>query len=392
LFLARDGAGRVQPKLLDFGVARWMFSNERITSSGIICGTPCYMSPEQARGSRDVDPRSDIFSLCATLYELVTSRAPFDGDNYNAVIFSVINKEPTPVHCFGADLEFASIIQRGMRKPVEGRYQSARELAHALSSWLLDRGIESDACGHSLCARLSASMALPKPEEDDELRADAGSELKLEEWQHLPLPAPANGFSATLLGPEATLAVTMHPSVTEGRGVHKRRNLPLFAFGMGVVTICAVIVASHSMISAMGARSYVGSRAETETSKLGLPTENAAAQTESQLAPAMDAARAQVTSPAPPNVVPVVEPKPPALSSKGPNARKAPNAHSAAQRAPGPSAAKLPAPMKIATSAAPQPGDPPAASAAGAAASAQPQSERSATSSSNNALGFDFGL
>ena len=157
LFLARDSAGNIQPKLLDFGIARGVSEATHLTLAGSICGTPDYMSPEQARGCRDVDARSDVWSVCATLYELVTGRVPFPGDNYNAVIFAVIQCEPRPLSLAPADQALATILERGLRKPREERFQSARELARALSEFLLARGLETDVCGHSLRARISSA-------------------------------------------------------------------------------------------------------------------------------------------------------------------------------------------------------------------------------------------
>jgi eukaryotic-like serine/threonine-protein kinase len=162
LFLARDAAGNIQPKLLDFGIARGVSEATHLTVAGSICGTPDYMSPEQARGARDVDSRTDVWSVCATLYELVSGRVPFPGDNYNAVIFAVGQRDPAPLQLRDADRPLAKIIERGLRKPREERFQSARELARALSQFLLARGLETDVCGHSLRARISsAEINLP---------------------------------------------------------------------------------------------------------------------------------------------------------------------------------------------------------------------------------------
>ena len=115
------------------------------------------MSPEQARGSSDVDLRSDLWSFCATLYELVTARVPFAGDNYNAVMFAVAHDDPTPIgELADADRGLCAILERGLKKAREQRFQSTRELAKELSLFLLSRGVEVDACGHSLRSRLSS--------------------------------------------------------------------------------------------------------------------------------------------------------------------------------------------------------------------------------------------
>ena len=157
IFLARVDSGSEQPKLLDFGIARGFADKQRITVQGVVCGTPDYMSPEQARGSSDVDLRSDLWSFCATLYELVTARVPFAGDNYNAVMFAVAHDDPTPIgELADADRGLCAILERGLKKAREQRFQSTRELAKELSLFLLSRGVEVDACGHSLRSRLSS--------------------------------------------------------------------------------------------------------------------------------------------------------------------------------------------------------------------------------------------
>jgi serine/threonine protein kinase len=151
IFLALDERGAVQPKLLDFGIARVVHESTRITSVGAVCGTPDYMSPEQARGSIDVDARSDLWSICVTLYELVSGRVPFPGDNYNAVMFSVINLPPQPLTDLpAADADLIRLLERGLEKDREQRYQSAGELATALSGLLLARGVEVDVTGRAL--------------------------------------------------------------------------------------------------------------------------------------------------------------------------------------------------------------------------------------------------
>jgi eukaryotic-like serine/threonine-protein kinase len=154
IFLARDGMERVQPKLLDFGIAHWL-GDTRATSDGGVCGTPEYMSPEQASGSDDIDARSDLWNFCATLYEVLTGVVPFRGDNYNAVLLAVQTADPEPITAFCAgDDALAAIILRGLERSREGRWQSAAELADELQRWLLARGVETDICDRSLRARL----------------------------------------------------------------------------------------------------------------------------------------------------------------------------------------------------------------------------------------------
>lgn len=129
--------GRLVPKLVDFGIAKWSGAETLcFTQSGVLMGSPAYMSPEQARGERQVDSRSDIWSLTAVLYEMVTGRRPFDGPNHGAILFAVFADTPAPTHAQGAgDVALWEIIRRGLGKNPEERWQSVSELGDALAAW-----------------------------------------------------------------------------------------------------------------------------------------------------------------------------------------------------------------------------------------------------------------
>lgn len=159
LFLARVGPQRIQPKLLDFGVACLLEERQRTKASGRIYGTPAYMSPEQARGEKQLDARSDVWGLCVTLYELVTGVSPFDRDSCNAVLWAVQTVNPLPITDLGvAEPALAQIIARGLERERSARFRSAAELGRELARWLLSVGEETDATGHSLRARLLDSL------------------------------------------------------------------------------------------------------------------------------------------------------------------------------------------------------------------------------------------
>jgi eukaryotic-like serine/threonine-protein kinase len=150
IFLAHTNH-RVQPKLLDFGIARWVDEKTRNTTTGSIVGTPDYMSPEQARGSRDVGMATDIWSFSATLYEALTGSVPFRGENYNSVLWTIQNTDPRPLTASSpSDAELSDIVLRGLRRDVGERWSSATVLACALSRWLLAQGIDTDVCGNSV--------------------------------------------------------------------------------------------------------------------------------------------------------------------------------------------------------------------------------------------------
>ena len=153
IFLAKDLSERAQPKLLDFGVARFARDDNKITVEGTLLGTPNYMSPEQARGDSSYDYRTDIWSLCIVIYELTTGVTPFEGENYNAVLWQILNLEPKPITEYGAgDTGLWKIIEKGLARDPMGRWDSMRELGGALASWLYGLGVREDLCGASLRA------------------------------------------------------------------------------------------------------------------------------------------------------------------------------------------------------------------------------------------------
>jgi len=157
VILSTTEDGRTQPKLLDFGIASLQEKSTRITQEkrltreGSVVGTPAYMSPEQAMGKADLDQRTDVWSFGVMLYELTTGRLPFDADNYNALLYEIINQKPEPVtaHAAGDD-ELWQVIEVALRKRPEERWGSMHAFGEALALWLVDRGVSDDICAASL--------------------------------------------------------------------------------------------------------------------------------------------------------------------------------------------------------------------------------------------------
>lgn len=141
IFITRDG----QVKILDFGIAKLtaretdessdLISMTTQTKVGTVLGTVGYMSPEQLRG-KSVDQRSDIFSLGAILYEMLTGVRAFSGETEVDTMMAVLNSDPKELTASRENIPvvFEQIVQRCLEKDPENRFQSARDLAFALST------------------------------------------------------------------------------------------------------------------------------------------------------------------------------------------------------------------------------------------------------------------
>ncbi len=140
VFVLKEKAGqRDYVKLIDFGISKFqqLGGEMKMTRTGTVMGTPYYMSPEQASGSREADRRSDLYAVGVMLYEAVTGRVPFDAPTFNQLLFQIVLSEPPSPLQVVPDLDpaFATLIGKAMARDVEQRFQTALELAQALDAW-----------------------------------------------------------------------------------------------------------------------------------------------------------------------------------------------------------------------------------------------------------------
>jgi urea transport system substrate-binding protein len=135
VWLETQAAGPPRVKLLDFGLARAAGARSGLTYTGDIVGTPQFMSPEQARG-KELDPRSDLFSLGAVLYRMCSGRKPFHGDTVMAVLTALAVDTPRPLHELNAGLPPAlvELVRRLLEKDPANRPASAAEVRDALAA------------------------------------------------------------------------------------------------------------------------------------------------------------------------------------------------------------------------------------------------------------------
>ncbi len=130
VMVIRDG----HVKITDFGIARMASAAVR-TQTGMVLGSPKYMSPEQVMGKL-TDQRSDIFSLGVMLYEMLTGQAPFHGENINAIMYQTLNAIPAPPSSLNSAVPemLNFVIAKALAKDLDSRYQNARDLANDLRS------------------------------------------------------------------------------------------------------------------------------------------------------------------------------------------------------------------------------------------------------------------
>jgi len=119
-------------KIMDFGLARAPAT--RMTSAGVLMGTPGYMSPEQIRGG-SVDGRSDLFALACVLFELLTGRKPFDGDSISTVVYQVVHEDPPDLSLYRARVspEMEAFLRKAMAKETDDRFPDGEAFLEALS-------------------------------------------------------------------------------------------------------------------------------------------------------------------------------------------------------------------------------------------------------------------
>jgi eukaryotic-like serine/threonine-protein kinase len=156
VFLTRR-AERDFVKVVDFGISKAMREpggeeSPRLTQTGMVLGTPLYMSPEQARGDDELDPRVDVYALGVIMYELATGDVPFRGANYLNIISQVLSATPTPPREARPDLaisaELESIIMTAIAKDRDQRYQSMADVAADLQALREGSPVSATASAH----------------------------------------------------------------------------------------------------------------------------------------------------------------------------------------------------------------------------------------------------
>ncbi len=150
VFLLREKKGMADfVKIVDFGVSKFRPigpESVEMTRTGAVVGTPYYMSPEQAQGSRDIDHRTDLFAVGVILYKGLTGRVPFTAESFNQLMFKVVLEDAPSIETLVSDVDplVVAIVKKALERKTDARYQTAQQFQAALLDWLAARGVSLD--------------------------------------------------------------------------------------------------------------------------------------------------------------------------------------------------------------------------------------------------------
>jgi serine/threonine-protein kinase len=142
VFLQRAKGGLDFVKIVDFGVSKFNQlsggSAMSMTRTGAVVGTPYYMSPEQVKGAKTIDHRTDLYSAGVVLFECITGQLPFQADSFNELMFKIALEPPLdPEKAVpGLDPAFAKILRKSTAREAADRYQTCEEFAQAIAEWM----------------------------------------------------------------------------------------------------------------------------------------------------------------------------------------------------------------------------------------------------------------
>jgi serine/threonine-protein kinase len=308
-------------KLVDFGISKVQQpGGGSITRTNSALGTPLYMSPEQARSPKDVDLRSDLYSVGVILYELLTGKTPFfsESGEFTEILFKIFTMDVPPIQALRPDLPagLCAAIHAALTKDPRDRYASAADMAEAISAWADERSLQVITRLRNVAGRGSRMPSQPPPApgyipqsvvppayEARATQEEAGARTQQGSFAPAARTAPVaqtpNAMPPPPLVPGAhtDIGVTRDTSTPRALDATSKRSPLVFiapAFGVALVVAAGIVVYK--------------SRATAEPSPKPATTLSATASTTSPVAPATEA---KTTAELPPTPAPDAGPAPP---------------------------------------------------------------------------------
>lgn len=280
IMVSRDADGEEIPKLLDFGIARTLEPDTpALTSTGVVLGTPHYMSSEQAKGL-PADARSDLYALGIILYEMLAGRVPFDDTSIPSLLVKHMSEPPAPPTSVRPSIPrgLEAVVLRCLEKEPDARYQTAEALIEALDAPATAGAV---APGAHLSETLGETEVAPAPQ-----HTGAGQALTaVPPPPPLPLTAPS---STTAAGDTASPATVRGRDLRAAEAPRRSGRVPVAVWLGSLAVVLLALVAGFALLRA-GRPS--GAPAPTRASAADVPvTAAATASTGEETAEASDAA------------------------------------------------------------------------------------------------------
>jgi len=289
LFLARYPGGREIVKVLDFGISKVQepAGSPGLTQPAAMFGSPPYMAPEQVRSARAADPRSDIWSLGAVLYELLTQAVPFPAESYQAQFAAILLNEPTPPRSLRPEIPPAleAAILRCLSKEPAQRFQEVASLAFALAPFgspssadvpaRIARVISTAATGRPASPTAMAEGVAPAPLSEPTRPLSGPVTVTSTPTAAVPLTSPVESAAIR----EVTPAAVSVPSVgARDTGASFRGEVVLpapvvvpSAGGRRVRLAVIALIPGPLAIAAVGTARWLGTRGSPRSSDLAAP-------------------------------------------------------------------------------------------------------------------------
>jgi eukaryotic-like serine/threonine-protein kinase len=192
LFVVRRADGKKDIKVIDFGISKSLGDSDRtaLTKQHFVLGSPEYMSPEQAQGVLDIDPRTDLWSMGVVLYELLSCSCPFEGADYTDVLAKVTREDPPSLaaRCPQIPPALEAVVRRCLQRDRAARYQTAGDLARDLLPFGSERARISYDSILGVSLRAQAEQASEdEPDSSTQIRGQplAPNEVARAEWKNL---------------------------------------------------------------------------------------------------------------------------------------------------------------------------------------------------------------